>query len=153
MLEFTAKLVKRCGSKMYVLHMVPPCLMDMSSFNAMDSLAEGFIGAADSTTDCPTDLLSLADARVKKLAAYIGDKWQVPIYGKAEESDSLVACLDDFCRRHHIDMLVISRRQHSLLGNLILGNTTEKLLRHIRIPVVVVPSIDEDESSETNSPS
>ncbi len=140
MVDFTAKLVKQCGSKMYLLHMVPPCVMDVNNLLPREDFTEGLATDISPTFSCPDDLLKMTDARVKKLADEVREKWQVPIYGKAEEADDLIDCLNDFCERHKIDMLVINNRQHSLLGSLLLGNTTEKIMRHSRIPIVVVPS-------------
>lgn len=140
MIAFTAKLVKQCGSKMYLLHMVPPCVMDMNLLVPQETLVDGYIPQEAMTTDCPLSLLESSDRIVKKLAKRVSEEWRVPIYGKAEEADDLVSCLNNFCMRHHIDMLVINNRQRSLLGSLLLGNTAEKLMRHIQIPIIVVPS-------------
>lgn len=139
-LDFTANLVRQCGGKMYLLHAVEPCVMDAAgSLPAGDLL--GGLSAMSATTmpeDCST-VLALADQRAKKLSRQISDKWGIPIYGKAEEADDIVPCVHDFCERHHIDLLVIGNRHHSLLTSILLGNTAEKLVRSAKIPVTVVP--------------
>ena len=81
----------------------------------------------------------MADNRAKQLAEEISKKWDIPIYGKAEEADDIVECMSSFCKRHSVDMLVIGNRHHSLLTSILLGNTAEKIIRAASIPVTVVP--------------
>ncbi len=140
-LDFTANMVRKCGGKMYLLHAVEPCMI-----NAAGSLpAEDLLGiippqtAQDDVLQQCKCLLERADARAKQLAADISHKWDIPIYGKAEEADDIVDCIHGFCKRHNIDILVIGNRHHSLLSSILLGNTAEKLVRTSTIPVTVVP--------------
>lgn len=140
-LDFTANLVRQCGGKMYLLHAVEPCVMDAAGSLPAGDLLGGF-SAMGNATNAPEDcsaVLALADKRAKKLSQQISDKWDIPIYGKAEEADDIVACVHDFCGRHHIDILVIGNRHHTLLSSILLGNTAEKLVRAAKIPVTVVP--------------
>ena len=81
----------------------------------------------------------LAEPFMKKLAEEISRKWDIPIYGKAEEADDIVECMNSFCKRHNVDMLVIGNRHHSFLTSILLGNTAEKIMRSATIPVTIVP--------------
>jgi nucleotide-binding universal stress UspA family protein len=45
--------------------------------------------------------------------------------------------LADFCARTDADVLVVGRRGHSRLGELLLGSTTERALRRSPVPVLV----------------
>lgn len=142
-LDFTANMVRQCGGKMYLLHAVEPCMID-----AAGSLpADDMLGMLPQPCTCAQDellqqcknVLDRADARAKQLAADISRQWDIPIYGKAEEADDIVACVHSFCKRHNIDILVIGNRHHTLLSSLLMGNTAEKLVRAATIPVTVVP--------------
>lgn len=84
-------------------------------------------------------LLELTNERAHRAAEKISKKWDISIYGKAEEADDVVECIHQFCQRHHIDMLVIGNRHHSLLSSILLGSTAARLVRTARIPVTVVP--------------
>lgn len=139
-LDFTADMVKRCGGKMYLLHAVEPCMMDAAGSMAADDMLGGF--SAMPPMEAPSEastVVAMANKRAQLLAESISRKWDIPIYGKAEEADDIVECVHDFCRRHHIDILVIGNRHHSFLSSLLLGNTAEKLVRAAKIPVTVVP--------------
>lgn len=132
--DFAANLVRQSGGKMYLLHAVEPCMMD----------ATGCLSLEDNAATAPAELrhrslLELSNQRAERAARKISDKWDIPIYGKAEEADDVVDCVHHFCERHHIDMLVIGNRHHSLLSSILLGNTAEKLVRSSKIPVTVVP--------------
>ncbi|HIX20353.1 MAG TPA: universal stress protein [Candidatus Akkermansia intestinigallinarum] len=138
-LDFTANLVRQCGGKMYLLHAVEPCMIDAAGSIPSGDLLGGFSAVSmPDVSDCNT-VLEMADKRAKKMAEDIGRQWDIPIYGKAEEADDIVECVHDFCERHHIDVLVIGNRHHSLLTSILLGNTAEKLVRAAKIPVTVVP--------------
>lgn len=139
MLDFTANLVRQTGGKMYLLHAVEPCMMDAAGSMAADDMLSGFATVPSYDEEPENTVLALADKRAKKLAEEISLQYDIPIYGKAEEADDIVSCVHDFCKRHHIDILVIGNRHHSLLTSILLGNTAEKLVRAARIPVTVVP--------------
>lgn len=139
-LDFAANLVRQSGGKMYLLHVVEPCMMDAAGSLPADDMLGGF-GAvpAHAINEDFDPILHIADNRAKQVAESIHKEWGIPIYGKSEEADDIVECVHNFCTRHSIDILVIGNRHHSLLTSILLGNTAEKLVRASRIPVTVVP--------------
>ncbi len=140
-LDYAANLVRLCGGKMYLLHAVEPCMIDVAGTLGeadMSSFVPGTEAVLPSAEDA-AQVLTLADARAKKLGEELREKWNIPIYAKAEEADDIVDCVNEFCERHHVDTLVIGNRHHSLLTSILLGNTAEKLMRAARIPVTIVP--------------
>lgn len=141
-LDYAARMTQRCGGKMYLLHVVEPCMLGAAG--ALTEAEMGvFVPGTEPSIALPTEgadhVLMLADARAKKLAEEIRERWDIPVYGKAEEADDIVESVQDFCRRHHVDDLVIGNRHHSLLTSILLGNTAEKLMRAAQIPVTIVP--------------
>lgn len=141
-LEFAANLARQCGGKMYLLHAVEPCLIDAAgSLPSTDMMGNLSPLPAYSVDDCTNGatVLNMADKKAKEISEHLAKKWDIPIYGKAEEADDIVGCVHDFCHRHAIDMLVIGNRHHTLLTSILLGNTAEKLVRAAKIPVTVVP--------------
>ncbi len=151
-LEFAAELTQKCQSKMYLLHLLPVQLLESTStMFADDSL--GNLPHVNTLDDMMIDttLLELADKRTKELAEEISSDWQIPIYGKAEIADDIVQSILAFCQRHSIDMFVVGNRHHSLLSSLLLGGTSEKLMRETRIPMVIVPCDLDDEGGENKT--
>lgn len=135
--DFAASLTRQTGGKMYLLHAVEPCMADAAGCLPVE-------GRRPVTGEQLDDihhisLLELANRRAQCAAEKISLKWDIPIYGKAEEADDVVECIHQFCARHSIDLLVIGNRHHSLLTSILLGNTAEKLMRTAKIPVTVVP--------------
>lgn len=133
--DFAANLVRQCGGKMYLLHVVEPCMVNAAGCLTPNELADG--ASLDELHH--RSLLNIAHTRATRAAEKISSKWDIPIYGKAEEADDVVECIHNFCGRHHIDLLVIGNRHHFLLSSILLGNTAEKLMRTSKIPVTVVP--------------
>ena len=138
-LEFAANMVRQCGGKMYLLHAVEPCVIDAAGSISACDIPDGIPGIEMPRVGIGCEVLEMADNRAKELAAEISRKWDIPIYGKAEEADDIVSCMNAFCKRHNIDILVIGNRHHSLLTSILLGNTAEKIIRSATIPVTVVP--------------
>ena len=138
-LDFAANMVRQCGGKMYLLHAVEPCVIDTAGTLSACDIPDGIPGIELPRVGIGCEVLQMADARAKELAAEISRKWMIPIYGKAEEADNIVDCMNDFCKRHNVDILVIGNRHHSLLTSILLGNTAEKIIRSATIPVTVVP--------------
>lgn len=138
-LEFAANMVRQCGGKMYLLHAVEPCVIDAAGSISACDIPDGIPGIELPRVGIGCEVLEMADNRAKELAAEISRKWDIPIYGKAEEADDIVSCMNGFCKRHNIDILVIGNRHHSLLTSILLGNTAEKIIRSATIPVTVVP--------------
>lgn len=132
--DFAANMVRQCGGKMYLLHVVEPCMAD-----AAGCLTPELLDSDTPGSEHQLSLLELTDRRARRAAEKISDKWDIPIYGKAEEADDVVDSIHRFCERHHIDLLVIGNRHHSLLSSILLGNTAERLMRSAKIPVTVVP--------------
>lgn len=132
--DFAANLARQTGGKMYLLHAVEPCMADAAG---RLPVGDDFLEHSGETRS--QTLLEIANQRAHRAAEKISSKWDIPIYGKAEEADDIVECIHDFCRRHDIDMLVIGNRHHSLLTSILLGNTAERLVRTASIPVTVVP--------------
>lgn len=142
--DFAANLVRRCGGKMYLLHAVEPCMMDAAGCLTLEDEPD-----PDTADTLPGELrhrslLEISDNRARRAAEIISRKWDIPIYGKAEEADDVVDCIHNFCARHNIDMLVIGNRHHSLLTSILLGNTAERLMRTSKIPVTVVPCVPQN---------
>lgn len=135
--DFAANMVRQCGGKMYLLHAVEPCMVDAAGCLTIEEGEDD-----ESISPCEMrhrSLLEIANARAQRAAEIISRKWDIPIYGKAEEADDVVECIHRFCERHYIDLLVIGNRHHSLLSSILLGNTAESLMRTAKIPVTIVP--------------
>lgn len=45
-----------------------------------------------------------------------------------------------YCKSNFIDLLVIGTHSHSVLENVLMGNTAVKVVRHTQIPLLVVPT-------------
>lgn len=139
-LDFAAKLVHRSGGKLYLLHVLEPCVANVAGSLTADDIPIGFGEFPIVDTHVADEkLLATADARAKQLGRQLHEQWSIPVYAKAEEADDVVDCINAFCERHGVGNIVIGNRHHTLLSSILLGNTAEQLVRSSHIPVTVVP--------------
>lgn len=137
--DFAADLVRRSGGKMYLLHAVEPCMIDAAGCISHERGATDEESANGDGIRHHATLLEISNHRAHCAAEKISKRWDIPVYGKAEEADDVVECIFRFCERHNIQLLVIGNRHHSLLSSILLGSTAARLVRAARIPVTVVP--------------
>ena len=142
-LDFAATLAQQTGGKMYLLHALAPTMINTYGTFCNGVYDDPLMGPLEGTPPVQgkgtNHLLAAADMKAKQLASEISAKYNIPIYGKAEEAEDIGACVNDFCKRHSIDLLASGNRHHTLLTSILLGNTAEKLVRAATIPVTVVP--------------
>lgn len=58
---------------------------------------------------------------------------------KVLEGDAGEAILD-YCLENSMDSLVVGTHSHSVMENIMMGNTALKIVRHTKIPLLVVPT-------------
>ncbi len=46
----------------------------------------------------------------------------------------------DYCNENDVDLLVMGTHSHSVLENILMGSTAVKVVRHAKIPLLVVPT-------------
>ena len=141
--DFAADLVRRSGGKMYLLHAVEPCMIDAAGCLSNEGSPRGGEDAEGKGAQHHASLLEISNHRARCAAEKISKRWDIPVYGKAEEADDVVECIFRFCERHDIQLLVIGNRHHSLLSSILLGSTAARLVRAARIPVTVVPCVSQ----------
>jgi len=103
-LDYAANLVRQCGGKMYLLHAVEPCVIDAAGSLSACDIPEGIPGIELPRVGIGCEVLEMADNRAKQLAEEISKKWDIPIYGKAEEADDIVECMSSFCKSGGYDV-------------------------------------------------
>ncbi|SDJ90708.1 universal stress protein [Natronorubrum texcoconense] len=84
---------------------------------------------------------------VDDLVATVGDR-NVEIHGairRGRPANAILAYADE----NAIDTLVVGRTGRSRVADMLLGSTTDRLLREASIPVVVVPAGDTDDGDES----
>lgn len=83
---------------------------------------------------------------VDDLVATVGDR-NVEIQGAIRRGRPATAILS-YAEEHAIDMLVVGRTGRSRVADMLLGSTTDRLVREASVPVVVVPETKTDDGAE-----
>ncbi|WP_440769617.1 universal stress protein [Natronorubrum sp. DTA28] len=83
---------------------------------------------------------------VDDLVATVGER-DVEIQGAIRRGRPAKAILA-YADEHAVDMLVVGRTGRSRVADMLLGSTTDRLVRETSVPVVVVPAGDTDGGTE-----
>ncbi len=73
------------------------------------------------------------------LAASVEHLKSRDIHTKVLEGETAKAILE-YCLEYNIDLLVIGTHSHSALENVLMGNVAVKIVRHAKIPILIVPT-------------
>jgi len=131
-LETAVHLASVTGAQLHVIHVLGAPIND----NIPEEMPLSYEKAQEKSE------LRLREHMVRRLTR-LGARYEsiVPIirHGNAEEQ------IEPYLLENYIDLLVVGVRQRTRIGKLLIGATTEALLRHCRCPIMTVPV-----SSETN---
>lgn len=86
-----------------------------------------------------TEIVHVAENFLSAAAEHLGGKGikTEVLEGKINETAEIIL---EFCKTNFIDLLVIGTHSHSVLENVLMGNTAVKVVRHTKIPLLVVPT-------------
>ena len=125
-LEIAAQLAKRYNAKIYLLHLLemPETLIDGPGIAQTSELPEAlfFMRLARQRFDDILDLPLLRDVEVVEAA----------------EFDGAFEGIMDYVKKYEIDTIVMGSHGAKGLQELFIGSNTEKVVRHARVPVLVI---------------
>lgn len=97
----------------------------------------GYAGTfANSTSKVGQELALISEKFLLASAQHLGNK---NIKTLVLQGETDVAILE-YCNKNHIDLLVIGTHSHSTLENVLMGNTAVKVVRHAKIPILIIPT-------------
>ncbi len=82
------------------------------------------------------ELRNGAEKFLKSTAEHLGTKAIATKVLDGETADAIL----DYAVENDIDLLVLGSHSHSALENVLMGNTAVKVVRHSKIPVLIVPT-------------
>ena len=81
------------------------------------------------------DLKQEAEKFLNATVTYLGDD---SIDTAVLEGDTHIEIMQ-FVKEYHADLLVLGSHSHSVLENILMGTTATKIVKHSKIPVLIVP--------------
>ncbi|MFD2144017.1 universal stress protein [Mucilaginibacter antarcticus] len=90
-----------------------------------------------------TNILTDDQHDPKSLTDELSNKANYPlIYYRVVKARTPIAGLDWLCEHGHIDILAMVHRSHNFIDSMFRGSQTQKMAKHIPIPLLVFPSND-----------
>ncbi len=123
----TVELAKKLGGRITLLHVV-------------EYAAVAPHGAPLAPVQVPPDLseqLESAEETIAEWARKLGS--EVPVNSEVVSSSDPVQAITDYAKDHGAGFLAISTHGRTGLRRLIMGSTTEAIVRHSHVPVICFP--------------
>ncbi len=127
-LEYAVDLAHIMNAKLHLLHVVEPLDMYATRFGTEQSLY----------FDLMKELRTTANSDLQKVAAQISDRGigVIPVVREGKPAEQIV----NYASEHSIALICIATHGWTGFKHLMLGSTTERVLRHAECPVFVVRS-------------
>ena len=124
---------KALGAEIFLVHVVT----DPVYYGAVYDPFMGYDSTFYNTNfNVLEDLKKGAESFLSASVEHLGDSG---ISTKVLNGETAQAILD-YCMEFNIDLLVIGTHSHSVMENVLMGNTAVKVVRHTKIPLLVVPT-------------
>jgi len=123
-----AALCRRFDAELYLLHLYAPQLI-------YPQMAEMQLPPID---DFSEEFRRAAEGRMQQLAAELAGLI-VPVTHVQESLESTAEAIIRFADELPAELIVIARHGHGMLERLLIGSTTERVVRHARQAVWVTP--------------
>ncbi len=124
---------KALGAETTLVHVISDAVyyaMDYSPFMGYESsFNEINFGVVEELKHGAENFLSAS-------AEHLGSRDIKTAVLEGETSEAIL----DYCKEYNIDLLVIGTHSHSVLDNLLMGNSAVRIVRHSEIPLLVVPT-------------
>jgi nucleotide-binding universal stress UspA family protein len=128
----SARLAKRLGANLHVLHVLvtPPIVV----LTPTESLAAPAI-------DQTSFVKSVETKRSPEIQAELDRTGVSGVAAKITFRDALHAdvAILEFADAEHVDLIVMAKHAKAALSRFLLGSITERVLRHAKCPVLVIP--------------
>lgn len=138
-LEMAADLAKHFGAELYLVNVIPM----FPSSTLPDFVPE---------TKFLQDARSLAERNLAKCHAALATRG-VKATSCVETGNDIVGNIMEVIVREHIDMVVISTHGISGWQPLVFGSIAERVIKLIRCPLLLLPSVEPDASGEASAKS
>ncbi len=126
-------LAKTLGAEVVLLHVIA----DVTYYSALEySQVTGFENYMDMGSFQTDDMKKSAQHFLDKIKHHLGDKTIKTVTEEGDFSDSILKVAKDL----HVDIIIMGSHSRRWLENIIMGSVTEKVLRHTKIPLFIIPT-------------
>jgi nucleotide-binding universal stress UspA family protein len=124
------------GAEVTLLHVIAdPEYYSLSQYNAIMGFT-GFVDIGPLQLDIIADLKKASQLFLNHTKHHLRDEHIKTLLKEGSFADSIL----EAAKETHADCIVMGSHSRRWLENIVMGNVTEKVLRHSTIPVIIIPT-------------
>lgn len=139
------RLAKLLEADVYVLHVISPS--PAAAVTSVDPMS-GLSGFAPYTLYDPEIEADIEEAEENAFRSFLVDRFTIPVHAGIRKGDPADVILED-AEDHDVDLVVLAKRRHSRLEQLLVGSTAQDVLKRATRATLVLPVADEQQADES----
>jgi nucleotide-binding universal stress UspA family protein len=143
----TAEVERLAGlleADVFILHVISSA--PAAAVTSIDPMS-GLSGYAPYTLYDPSLEADMEEAEENAFRSFLADRFSMPVHAGIRKGDPADVILED-AEDHDVDIVMMAKRRHSRLEQLLVGSTAQDVLKRTTRPTLVlpVPSKTEDDA-------
>lgn len=134
------RLARLLGADVFVLHVLSPS--PAAAVAPIDPMS-GLSGFAPYTLYDPELEAEADEAEESAFRSFLADRFSMPVHAGIRKGEPAEIILED-AEDHDVDMLVLAKRRHSRLEQLLVGSTASDVLKQATRPTLILPVVPEE---------
>jgi nucleotide-binding universal stress UspA family protein len=127
---------KSMGAEMTLLHVVSdPVYYATRSYSPIMGF-DGYLESGPIEKESIKSLVQASEHYLDQIRKHLGDEAIVTVVEEGDFADAIIK----ISKKVEADIVVLGSHSQKWLEKVIMGSVTEKVLRHSRIPVLVIPT-------------
>ena len=143
--EHAGKLARAMQGVIHLIHVVEPRI----AYDVAGIFPEDVVIPKEEVGKSMT-IKALSEMRLRQLAEELTDQWGVLVRSKVTDEFDTQEAIETYAEKEGADMIIVGNHSHSFLSSVFLGSVAEEVIRHAKVPVLVVPvkAFDADKQGE-----
>lgn len=138
------RVARRLDAELYVLHVISPA--PAAAVTPIDPMT-GLSGFAPYTLYDPGLEADIEEAEENAFRNFLLERFSMPVHAGIRKGEPADVILED-ADEHEIDLVVMGKRRHSRLEQLLVGSTASDVLKRATRPTLVLPVVESKEAED-----
>lgn len=128
-------------AEVFILHVMSPA--PTAAVTSVDPMS-GLSGFAPYTLYDPELEADMEEAEESAFRSFLADRFSIPVHAGIRKGDPADVILED-AEDHDVDIVLMAKRRHSRLEQLLVGSTAQDVLKRATRPTLVLPVRGEED--------
>lgn len=138
------ELARLLDAELFVLHVISQA--PAASVAPVDPMT-GLSGFAPYTLYDPKLEANIEEAEEHAFSTFLIDRFAVPVHAGLRKGEPAPVILDD-ADDHDVDFVIVGKRRHGRLEQLLVGSTAQDVIKKARRPTIVLPVEERSDEEE-----